>query len=152
MSITGRSVIDEAIKFIGDKYVYGAAGPSTFDCSGLVQYVYGKRGIKLPHTSQQQGTSGTAVASAADLQMGDLVFTAGSDGTTAHPGHVGIFAGPDKQGDPAVIEAPHTGANVRVVKLRDFGATSYRRVTGVTGDGGAAVVGGAVAGAASGII
>jgi NlpC/P60 family len=126
MAISGDQLVAEARKFLGDPYVYGAAGPSTFDCSGLIQYVFKQLGISVPRTSEEQAKAGQAV-SASELAPGDLVFSPGSDGTAASPGHVGMYAGSGQ-----VIEAPHPGADVRVTALSAFGPTSYRRISGTT--------------------
>jgi hypothetical protein len=134
MAVSGNDVVTEAKKFLGDPYVYGATGPSSFDCSGLVYYVAKQLGFSVPRTSEEQYQSGTPV-SAAQLEPGDLVFAAGSDGSASAPGHVGIYAGGQE-----VIEAPHTGENVRVTPLSQFDAIGYRRMTGTTagtGGGGA---------------
>lgn len=150
-AVDGNAVVDEGRKYLGDKYVYGAEGPSTFDCSGLVQYVFGRFGVKLPRTSEQQWRAGKAVA-LKDLKPGDLVFSEmGSGG----PGHVGIFAGPHNFGDgrgvvPVVLEAPHTGDVVKYLPLTQFGAVGYRRVTGVTPGTQDTGEAGAVEGAAGG--
>lgn len=72
-----------AMQYVGSAYVYGAAGPSAFDCSGLVSYVYGLHGISVPRTSSGIGGAGTAV-SAAEAQPGDVLWW---------PGHVAIYAG-----------------------------------------------------------
>ncbi|MBM7613561.1 C40 family peptidase [Alkaliphilus hydrothermalis] len=87
-------------KYIGKKYVWGATGPNTFDCSGFTYYIldtyYGEylkdKGINLPRTSRDQGTVGTDV-SRANLQLGDLVFfnTDSRMGRTIT--HVGIYIG-----------------------------------------------------------
>ncbi len=87
---------------LGKPYVWGAGGPNAFDCSGLTQYVYGKAGVSLPHYTGAQYNSGPHV-SRGQLQPGDLVFF----GSDLH--HVGIYIG-----GGSMIEAPHTGANVRV--------------------------------------
>ena len=69
----------------GDALRLGGTSPSGFDCSGLVQYVYGQLGVSLPRTSEEQAEVGTPVASLAAAQPGDLLFFAGSDGTASSP-------------------------------------------------------------------
>jgi hypothetical protein len=131
--VTGAVIVGLVQRFIGDVYVYGAEGPNTFDCSGLVQYTFGKAGIKLPRTAEAQYAATTPITSG-QLLPGDLVFSAGSDGTTSHPGHVGIYVG-RPNGTPTVVEAPHTGALVRYTPLARFDASGYRRVSGVSTSG-----------------
>lgn len=106
----GASIVADANTYLGVPYVWGGTDPSTgLDCSGLVQRVFADLGTSVPRTSQEQATIGTPVASIADAQPGDLVFYAGSDGTASAPGHVGIYIG-----NGQMIDAPHTGADVRV--------------------------------------
>lgn len=107
-------VVGIAMQQTGKPYRYGAAGPSAFDCSGLVQYCYAQKGVSLPHSSRAQYGCGTHV-SRNQLQAGDLVFF----GSPIH--HVGIYVGGGNY-----IHAPHTGSTVRVAPLnrRDYaGAT-----------------------------
>jgi cell wall-associated NlpC family hydrolase len=101
-------VVSLAASLEGTPYVWGGASPSGFDCSGLVQYVYGQLGINVPRTSEEQATVGTPVQSLAAAQPGDLLFFAGSDGTASSPGHVGIYVG-----NGQMIDAPYTGTDVR---------------------------------------
>jgi cell wall-associated NlpC family hydrolase len=91
-----------AYKELGKPYVWGAAGPNSFDCSGLTQYVWAKAGVYLDHYTGSQWNEGRHV-SRDQLQPGDLVFFGGD----LH--HVGIYIGGGK-----MIEAPHTGADVRI--------------------------------------
>lgn len=107
--------------FLGDRYVYGATGPTTFDCSGLTQHVYKLGGISIPRTSEEQYAFGTPI-SAAQAQPGDLVFFAGSDGTAAAPGHVGIYIGGGQ-----MIDAPHTGTVVQIGGIG--GNVGFRRMS-----------------------
>jgi hypothetical protein len=108
VSITGQSIVSEAKKFLGDPYVYGAAGPSSFDCSGLVQYVLTQLGVKgVPRTSEAQW-GWVQKISRSQLQPGDLIFEQWP-GDNSPPGHVVIYAGGGQ-----VIEAPHTGADVHL--------------------------------------
>jgi len=96
------NVVDYARSRLGLPYVWAATGPNSFDCSGLTMWAYAKVGISLPHYSQAQLDVGQRV-SRKDLQPGDLVFF----GSPIH--HVGIFIGGGQ-----MIEAPHSGANVRI--------------------------------------
>jgi cell wall-associated NlpC family hydrolase len=121
----GEQAVSEAQKFLGVPYLWGGTNPSVgVDCSGLVQDVYKALGISLPRTSEQQAATGVAVPSVADAQPGDLVFFPGSDGTAAAPGHVGIYIG-----NGEMIDAPYTGAKVRVDPVGN--PTQIRRVTGL---------------------
>jgi hypothetical protein len=111
MAVTGAGIVAEVKKFLGDPYVFGAAGPSTFDCSGLVKYVLDSLGVKgVPRTSEQQYSWAQHVT-ASQLQPGDLVFSQWP-GDDASPGHVAIYAGGGQ-----VIEAPQPGENVHQVPL-----------------------------------
>jgi peptidoglycan DL-endopeptidase CwlO len=89
----------------GDPYVWGAAGPSQFDCSGLVVWAFAQEGISLPHYTGDLWNSGMHIARA-DLEPGDLVFF-GSDIS-----HVGIYVG-----DGMMLDAPDTGDVVRIQPL-----------------------------------
>jgi cell wall-associated NlpC family hydrolase len=88
----------------GKPYVYGAAGPYSFDCSGLVQYVFKQLGKSLPRTAEAQYESTTHV-SQSDRQVGDLIFF-GSPGDIYH---VGIYAG-----DGKMWVAPRSGESVQL--------------------------------------
>lgn len=107
-SYTGADVLKEALRHKGANYVYGAAGPDTFDCSGLTQYVYKALGVTLDRTSgaqsiQNVGTVVTNTLNFSKLHVGDLLFF-GKEGNVHH---VGIYAG-NKQ----MFHAPQTGKTV----------------------------------------
>jgi len=102
-------VVAYAFKFIGTPYVYGADGPSSFDCSGLTQYVYKNFGVNLDHYTGSQFRSGVAV-SKTQLLPGDLVFF----NTVAPIGHVGIYIGGGE-----FIHAPSSGKTVTISSLND---------------------------------
>jgi cell wall-associated NlpC family hydrolase len=96
------TALRSAMTRIGDPYVWGAAGPSEFDCSGLVMWAYAQEGISLPHYTGSQWTSGMHV-SRDDLEPGDLVFF------FADISHVGIYIG-----NGLMVDAPSTGQDVQV--------------------------------------
>ena len=99
------NVVDYARSRLGSSYVWAAAGPNTFDCSGLTMWCYAKIGISLPHSSQEQINSGQRV-SRADLQPGDLVFF----GSPIH--HVGMYIG-----NGNMIHSPHSGDVVKIASV-----------------------------------
>jgi peptidoglycan DL-endopeptidase CwlO len=82
------SIVNKAFEFLGKPYVYGAAGPKAFDCSGFTMYVYSAYGISLPHYTVSQSQKGLAV-SKSNLEAGDLVFF----NTEGFISHVGIYIG-----------------------------------------------------------
>jgi cell wall-associated NlpC family hydrolase len=98
----GAQALQAALTRRGDPYVWGAAGPSSFDCSGLVLWAYAQVGISLPHFTGDQWNMGVHVARA-DLQPGDLVFF--------YPdiGHVGLYIG-----NGLMVDAPNFGETVQV--------------------------------------
>jgi cell wall-associated NlpC family hydrolase len=98
----GAQALQAAITREGDPYVWGAAGPGQFDCSGLVVWAYAQEGIALPHYTGSLWNSGMHVARS-DLEPGDLVFF------FADISHVGIYLG-----DGMMIDAPDFGVPVHV--------------------------------------
>jgi peptidoglycan DL-endopeptidase CwlO len=98
----GAQALQAAISKLGDPYVWGAAGPSEFDCSGLVMWAYQQVGISLPHYTGYQWNSGVHV-SRNDLQPGDLVFF------FSNISHVGMYIG-----NGMMIDAPNSGEDVKV--------------------------------------
>jgi cell wall-associated NlpC family hydrolase len=103
----GSGIVGVAASLAGRPYRYGAAGPSGFDCSGLVQYAYGRVGVSLPRTTAGQYAA-TRHVPASQMRPGDLVFVAGRGG----PSHVGIYAG---NGNWWV--AAHTGTTVKLQRI-----------------------------------
>jgi cell wall-associated NlpC family hydrolase len=98
----GAQALRYAMTRRGDPYVWGAAGPSTFDCSGLVMWAYAQVGISLPHYTVSQYNMGAHI-SRSQLQPGDLVFFyAGID-------HVGLYLG-----GGLMVDAPSSGQVVQV--------------------------------------
>lgn len=103
------TIVHTALKYIGVPYVYGAASPAGFDCSGLTMYVYRQHGVELPHYSRAQYALGIPVEPQ-ELGPGDLVFF----GNPIH--HVGMYIG-----SGYYIHAPHTGDFVRIARLSTRG-------------------------------
>jgi peptidoglycan DL-endopeptidase CwlO len=98
----GVQALNFALKKIGDPYVWGAAGPSSFDCSGLVMWAYAQVGISLEHYTGDQWNEGEHI-SRSELEPGDLVFF--------YPdiGHVGLY-----YGNGLMVDAPTFGQNVQI--------------------------------------
>jgi cell wall-associated NlpC family hydrolase len=109
---TARKVIDYARAQLGKPYKWGAEGPKRFDCSGLTMRAYQAAGIHIPRVAADQWNHEPRVPKGQE-QPGDLAFFIGSDGTTSHPGHVGIVIG-----NGQMIAAPSTGKNVQIQKYR----------------------------------
>jgi cell wall-associated NlpC family hydrolase len=97
-----------AIQQVGKQYQWGGTGNPGFDCSGLVYAAYAAAGIHLARTTYQWQQDGPVVP-LAQIQPGDLLFSAGTDGTTANPGHVAMYLGSGK-----VIQATTQGQPVQV--------------------------------------
>ena len=93
----GAQALQAALTRVGDPYVWGAAGPGQFDCSGLVVWAFAQEGIALPHYTGSLWNSGMHVARS-DLEPGDLVFF------FSDISHVGIYIG-----DGLMIDAPDFG-------------------------------------------
>lgn len=89
-NVTGSQILAEAQKYLGTPYVYGGASPAGFDCSGFVYYVLKQLGFSPYRTPASQYNQGTYV-SKANLQVGDIVFFAGTYASGIS--HVGIYAG-----------------------------------------------------------
>jgi cell wall-associated NlpC family hydrolase len=100
---------------LGKPYIWGGVGPAGYDCSGLVMMAYEAAGISLPRTTFQQVDAGTPVYSDSQLEPGDLLFTPGSDGTAAEPGHVGMYIG-----SGLVIQAPQTGEDIEITPFSGY--------------------------------
>lgn len=96
---------------LGCRYVYGAAGQNTFDCSGLMQWSYRQIGMSIPRSAAAQCAGSTKI-SRSQLKMGDLVFFTGTVGGKGGVTHVGMYVS-----GSTFIHAPHTGDVVRHASL-----------------------------------
>ncbi|WP_155884651.1 NlpC/P60 family protein [Actinomadura flavalba] len=136
-SSRGATVVRYALRWLGTPYSWGGgtpAGPSYgiahgsgihgFDCSGIALYAWSKVGVRLDHWTGTQWTSGPHIP-IGRLRPGDLVFFANntSDPDTIH--HVGIFIGNGK-----MVEAPYTGARVRIASIYRSGLIGATRPAG----------------------
>lgn len=107
--------VQTAMHAEGVPYVFGGNSLTKgIDCSGLVQQVYKSLGFNLPRTADQQSHSALGTrTSVSQLKPGDLVAWQGGYKGPQYVGHIAIFKGRDAKGNAIIIEAPHTGANVR---------------------------------------
>jgi peptidoglycan DL-endopeptidase CwlO len=117
-SEAAQVAVETAMAQRGDPYVWAAAGPNAFDCSGLTQYAYAAAGITLPHSSSAQSRMGTAVPRA-QLQPGDLVFF------HSPVSHVGMYIGNGK-----MVHASTSGKPVLVTSVDMAGYAGARRFVG----------------------
>ncbi|NEK87462.1 NlpC/P60 family protein [Blastococcus saxobsidens] len=114
-----RKAVETALAQVGDPYVWAAAGPNAFDCSGLTQFAYTAAGINLPHSSRMQSQMGTPVSRSA-LQPGDLLFF------YSPVSHVGMYVG-----NGQMVHASTSGVPVKVAPIDSMGNfTSARRIAG----------------------
>lgn len=113
-SLSGRggTAIKYALAQIGDRYIFGADGLTTWDCSGLTMRAFGAAGVSLPHSSRAQYNYGKAI-SRKELQPGDLVFF-------GKPiSHVAIYLGGNR-----MLHAPRKGSRVKIAEF-DLGRKPY---------------------------
>ena len=113
-SVSGRggTAIKYALAQIGDRYIFGADGLTTWDCSGLTMRAFGAAGVSLPHSSRAQYRYGKAI-SRKELQPGDLVFF-------GKPiSHVAIYLGGNR-----MLHAPRKGSRVKIAEF-DLGKKPY---------------------------
>lgn len=135
MSTLGQQAVQNAESEIGKPYVYGATGPASFDCSGLTQSAWRAAGVAIPRTSEQQAAFGSPVAQG-QQQPGDLITSNWGDGPSSH---VSMYAGSGQ-----VVEASHTGTNVRMLPYdSDYIAhtDTIRRMPGAGGASGTSAAG-----------
>lgn len=105
LSFNPSVLIDTAQKYLGSPYQYGGTTPSGFDCSGFIQYVFGKHGLLTPRTTSDLYAGGKSVS---QLEVGDIVFFR-TDPNKSGASHAGIYMGDNK-----FIHAKSSGANIGV--------------------------------------
>lgn len=107
VSVSGSAggAVQYALDQVGDTYVYGAAGPDAFDCSGLTMMAWRAAGVNLPHSSRMQMSSGTPV-SQSELAPGDLVFY------YRPVSHVGVYIG-----NGQIVDAANPSTGVRIAPV-----------------------------------
>jgi cell wall-associated NlpC family hydrolase len=116
-SPVATKALTRAIGKMGVPYVWGAVGPNSFDCSGLVMWAYKQIGVSLPRTAAAQSQVGTPV-SRGDLRPGDLVFF------YSPVSHVGIYLGNNK-----ILNASESGQPVKVSNMGNMPFHNARRIT-----------------------
>jgi cell wall-associated NlpC family hydrolase len=113
-SSAARKAVAVAMAQLGSPYVWGAEGPSTFDCSGLTSFAYAAAGVTIPRVSRAQfaAYAGMRPVDRLHLVPGDLVFFADNPGSPSTIHHVGMYIGRG-----LMVEAPYTGAVVRTSSI-----------------------------------
>lgn len=108
---------------LGRPYVWGAEGPDTFDCSGLVQWAFAQAGVRMPRVTHQQWVTGPQVP-LSQVQPGDLVFWRSDPTNPGYISHVAIYWGNGK-----VLQAPRTGDVVKISPLSTRNLAGIVRVS-----------------------
>jgi cell wall-associated NlpC family hydrolase len=120
-STAAATAIAFALRQVGKPYQWGAAGPDAYDCSGLVYAAYAAARVAIARTTFQWRYDGPQVP-LPEIEPGDLLFSAGSDGTPSNPGHVVMYLGGGE-----IIQAPQTGQDVQVDPLKLAGVVVATR-------------------------
>lgn len=129
------NLVSIAQQELGIPYEWGGASPATgFDCSGLMQWIYGQAGIQIPRTSREQKAAGVSIP-LSQAQPGDLLLYT-YNGSPSNPGpdnHVGMYVGPGQ-----MIDAPRPGRSVEYDPIDMNAFDTAVRITGNPGLGGQA--------------
>ncbi|MBZ9689270.1 NlpC/P60 family protein [Clostridium estertheticum] len=116
--LSASAIVAYASNFLGTPYAWGANGPSNFDCSGFVKYVYAHFGVSMSRSTSTQVNEGSYV-SRENLEPGDLIFF----GSSSNPHHVGMYVG-----NNSYIHSPSTGDVVKISALTRSDYLTARRV------------------------
>ena len=111
---------------LGRPYVWGAEGPESFDCSGLVQWAFARAGVRVPRVTHQQWVSGPRIP-LAEARPGDLIFWRHDPTNPGYISHVAIFLG-----DGKILQAPRTGDVVKISALTTRNLAGVVRVSPAT--------------------
>ncbi|QMU68058.1 NlpC/P60 family protein [Streptacidiphilus sp. P02-A3a] len=109
ISPQAQTAMQAAMSVMGDPYYFTGAGPTRFDCSGLVMWSYAHANIALPHSAADDASEGSAVDGLANAKVGDIIVLDGYN-------HVGLYAG-----NGMLLNAPADGWVVELMPLSDFG-------------------------------
>ncbi|MFC6082343.1 C40 family peptidase [Sphaerisporangium aureirubrum] len=118
-----RVALTAAASKLGRPYVWGAEGPDTFDCSGLVQWAFGQAGVRMPRVTHQQWVTGPQVP-LAQAQPGDLLFWRSDPTNPGYISHVAIYWGNGK-----MLHAPRTGDVVKIAPINTRNLAGVVRVS-----------------------
>ncbi|MEV0230006.1 C40 family peptidase [Nonomuraea sp. NPDC050786] len=124
--MTGEQItvaLKAAASKLGRPYVWGAEGPDTFDCSGLVQWAFAQAGVRMPRVTHQQWVTGPQV-SLSQAQPGDLLFWRSDPTNPGYISHVAIYWGGGK-----MIQAPRTGDVVKISPVHTRNLAGVVRVS-----------------------
>jgi cell wall-associated NlpC family hydrolase len=110
-----NAAVAYALAQVGKPYVWGATGPNSFDCSGLMLAAWAHAGVALDRTTTDQVHDGNPVSSISQLQPGDLLFIPGAFGTPTNPRHVGMYIG-----DGTIVDAYDTQKGVIIESLASW--------------------------------
>lgn len=125
-------LVSIAQRELGVPYVWGGASPAGFDCSGLMQWIYGQDGIKIPRTSREQKAAGASIP-LSQAQPGDLLLYTyyGSASNPPPDNHVGMYVGPGQ-----MIDAPRPGRSVEYDPIDTSALSGVVHIAGSSGQGG----------------
>ena len=117
-----QTVLNAAASRLGRPYVWGAAGPDAFDCSGLVQWAFAQAGVRMPRVTDRQWATGPKIP-LSEAQPGDLLFWRRDPTNPGYISHVAIY-----WGDGRMLHAPRTGDVVKIAPISTAGLAGVVRV------------------------
>ncbi|WP_328794717.1 C40 family peptidase [Herbidospora solisilvae] len=118
-----ETALRAAASKLGSRYVWGAEGPDTFDCSGLVQWAYAQAGVRMPRVTNQQWATGPQVP-LSQAQPGDLLFWRNDPTNPGYISHVAIY-----WGNGQMLHSPRTGDVVKIAPLNTRNLAGVVRVS-----------------------